>query len=36
MMSAHYKYPMLLIEWEEHKSFSLDVRTVIFLYNILR
>ncbi|KAF7794882.1 hypothetical protein EIP86_006025 [Pleurotus ostreatoroseus] len=24
MMSAHYKYPMLLIEWEEHKSFSLD------------
>jgi len=24
MMSAHYKQPMLLIEWEEHKSFSLD------------
>lgn len=23
MMSAHYKHPILLIEWEEHKSFSL-------------
>ena len=23
-MSAHYKHPILLIEWEEHKSFSLD------------
>lgn len=22
-MSAHYKHPILLIEWEEHKSFSL-------------
>ena len=26
-MSAHYKHPILLIEWEEHKSFSLEVRT---------
>ncbi|THH30533.1 hypothetical protein EUX98_g3669 [Antrodiella citrinella] len=24
VMSAHYKQPILLIEWEEHKSFSLD------------
>ncbi|CAL1710551.1 unnamed protein product [Somion occarium] len=24
LMSAHYKQPILLIEWEEHKSFSLD------------
>ncbi|TCD61999.1 hypothetical protein EIP91_007639 [Steccherinum ochraceum] len=23
-MSAHYKQPILLIEWEEHKSFSLE------------
>ncbi len=23
-MSAHYKHPILLIEWEEHKSFSLE------------
>ena len=22
LMSAHYKHPILLIEWEEHKSFS--------------
>lgn len=26
-MSAHYKQPILLIEFEEHKSFSLEVRT---------
>ena len=25
-MSAHYKQPILLIEFEEHKSFSLEVR----------
>ena len=25
-MSAHYKQPILLIEFEEHKSFSLQVR----------
>ncbi|GJE89027.1 DNA repair protein [Phanerochaete sordida] len=24
MMSAHYKHPILLIEWEENKSFSLE------------
>ena len=24
VMSAHYKHPILLIEWEEHKSFSLE------------
>ncbi|KAI0794969.1 hypothetical protein C8Q75DRAFT_748299 [Abortiporus biennis] len=24
LMSVHYKQPILLIEWEEHKSFSLD------------
>lgn len=24
-MSVHYKYPLLLIEFEEHKSFSLEV-----------
>ncbi|KAI0797280.1 hypothetical protein BC629DRAFT_1581635 [Irpex lacteus] len=24
LMSAHYKHPILLIEWEEHKSFSLE------------
>ncbi|KAI0077545.1 hypothetical protein K474DRAFT_1707288 [Panus rudis PR-1116 ss-1] len=24
LMSAHYKQPILLIEWEENKSFSLD------------
>lgn len=24
-MSVHYKQPMLLIEFEEHKSFSLEV-----------
>lgn len=26
-MSAFYKYPVLLIEFEEDKSFSLDVRS---------
>ena len=26
MMSAHYKHPILLIEWEENKSFSFGVR----------
>ncbi len=26
-MSAHYKQPILLIEFEEHKSFSLEVPT---------
>ena len=26
-MSAHYKQPILLIEFEEHKSFSLQVRS---------
>jgi hypothetical protein len=25
-MSAHYKQPVLLIEFEEQKSFSLEVR----------
>lgn len=25
-MSAHYKQPILLIEFEEHKAFSLEVR----------
>lgn len=25
LMSAHYKQPVLLIEFEEHKSFSLEV-----------
>jgi hypothetical protein len=25
-MSAHYKQPILLIEFEEQKSFSLEVR----------
>lgn len=29
LMSAHYKQPMLLIEWEENKSFSLEVSNVI-------
>lgn len=24
-MSAHYKQPILLIEFEEHKSFALEV-----------
>lgn len=24
-MSAHYKQPILLIEFEEHKAFSLEV-----------
>lgn len=33
-MSAHYKQPMLLIEWEEHKSFSLDVRPYLPLFII--
>jgi len=27
LMSVHYKEPILLIEFEEHKSFSLEVRT---------
>jgi ERCC4-type nuclease len=26
-MSAHYKQPILLIEFEEQKSFSLEVRS---------
>ena len=26
LMSAHYKIPILLIEFEEHKAFSLEVR----------
>ena len=26
LMSAHYKQPILLIEFEEQKSFSLEVR----------
>lgn len=25
LMSVHYKQPILLIEFEEHKSFSLEV-----------
>ena len=25
LMSAHYKQPILLIEFEEHKSFALEV-----------
>lgn len=25
LMSVHYKYPLLLIEFEEYKSFSLEV-----------
>ena len=25
LMSVHYKYPLLLVEFEEHKSFSLEV-----------
>lgn len=29
-MSAHYKYPVLLIEWEENKSFALEVSHRIF------
>lgn len=28
MMSAHYKHPILLIEWEENKSFSLEVGSI--------
>jgi hypothetical protein len=31
MMSAHYKHPVLLIEWEEHKSFSLEVRNLLLM-----
>ena len=27
-MSVHYKHPLLLIEFEEHKSFSLEVSGV--------
>jgi len=26
LMSSHYDKPMLLIEFEEHKAFSLEVR----------
>ena len=29
-MSAHYKQPILLIEFEEQKSFSLEVRRNVF------
>jgi hypothetical protein len=28
LMSVHYKHPLLLIEFEEHKSFSLEVSGV--------
>lgn len=28
LMSVHYKHPLLLIEFEEHKSFSLEVNGV--------
>ena len=28
LMSVHYKHPLLLIEFEEHKSFSLEVSEV--------
>jgi len=28
-MSVHYKHPVLLIEFEEHKSFSLEVRVCL-------
>lgn len=34
-MSVHYKYPILLIEFEEHKSFSLEVYSSILSYLIL-
>ena len=27
LMSVHYKQPILLIEFEEHKSFSLEARS---------
>jgi DNA excision repair protein ERCC-4 len=30
LMSAHYKQPVLLIEFEEQKSFSLEVRSNAF------
>lgn len=30
MMTAHYKQPILLIEFEEQKSFSLEVRSSVF------
>jgi len=30
LMSVHYKHPLLLIEFEEHKSFSLEVSGVSF------
>src|SRR6266545_7309276 len=31
LMSQHYKYPILLIEFEEDKAFSLEVRIETFL-----
>lgn len=30
-MLQHYKYPVLLIEFEEDKAFSLEVRTETYL-----
>ncbi|KDQ65067.1 hypothetical protein JAAARDRAFT_43863 [Jaapia argillacea MUCL 33604] len=30
LMSVHYKQPILLIEFEEHKSFSLEVQSYLF------
>jgi hypothetical protein len=41
LMSVHYKHPLLLVEFEEHKSFSLEVslacvRKGISLHNPLR
>jgi hypothetical protein len=31
MMSAHYKTPILLIEFDEKKSFTLEVCGLVFL-----
>lgn len=33
-MTAYYKYPILLIEFEEDKSFSLDVSTAFTCYHL--
>lgn len=31
-MTAHYKEPILLIEFDEKKSFNLEVRLSVFPY----
>ena len=34
-MTAHYKQPILLIEFDEKKSFSLEVRYISLLIEML-